>query len=1196
MLIGLFPGAVLASDIQTVEPLNDSAVTVTTEQELRDAINNVDIPEIIVNNTITISGTIRIPNNRTVTIIGNGTILAEWTSGTDAVHFRMDRGMLTLRGNLTLTRAPGMIVAGRPIGGIGIHGSDNATATEAVLNIHDNVTIIDNAAGQQLGGGAPQVVRMSMGGGMWVMNGTVNMYGGEISDNSARAGGGVFLGGSSVFNMFDGLIYDNTATEHGGGIDINSSTFNMNGGTIDDNSAGWDGGGVMMRSGSATQSAVPVSVMNMHDDAEIINNTARDGGGIAIWNYSVFYIHDGLIAGNSATRHGGGIYSEMGVITMEDGVIYDNRASNNGGGVMALNFHPFATVNTGIFTMNGGDIIANQAQNGGGVQVWQGGRFILDGGHVNDNRSRGGGGGVFANLQRSQPVIPTATGFTMYDGEISGNRNLYSGGGGGVLLLNTDGAFYMHGGLIYDNEAFTNGGGVNVSGGSFVMYDGIIENNYAPQNGGGVIVGTDATFTAHAGSIIDNHAVQDGGGIFTLVYEYARTLSAGAFANVTTSEDVVFADNTAGNGSFMPPVNWDITAIGGDGASPATVSHQAHQLNNYDVNFNYTRQSIPVTFVLDGGYMDNDPANTADVVRDIIQDYSITEANVPVPTRAGRTFLGWRENNTGETIDRTTVGGHVITAPRSYTAQWSETIEATVTYVPGDGIGVPHEVRVWAATHTLLNTDVTNFMPQEGYVFIGWIVEGGDGELLQPGDQVPVTSGMVFVAQWRAVSVAPSFTLTYLAGTNGIGGPHVAAGVRAGSHALLALSEADITAQEGYRFIGWQIEGETALRQPGEAIIVDRDLTIVAQWETIMPDSRIDKTADRRVTLIGSQVGYTITVTNEGAVPMANYEVIDELDTRFVEFVEGSLRVDGAECPSATHTSGTIHVALDQLAPGESVVITFRVTVLDVAVGETVYNTAVLRHQIYGDISASEAVQISVLYIRPNPTHHAYLVGFPDGTVQPRSDISRAEVATIFFRLICDEFRSEIWSQDNPFSDVALRQWFNSSISTMANDGLLLGYPDGTFRPNDAITRAEFATIVSRFLNLAYAGGNRFSDTDGHWATAAINTVAYVGWVTGYPDGTFRPDNPITRAEAATIVNRIFHRNLSEVDYSLDLLITWPDNDNPNAWYYLHMKEATNSNYYEMLECGFYKAWTVLFQPRDWTVLQRPDSRPEDIR
>ena len=361
------------------------------------------------------------------------------------------------------------------------------------------------------------------------------------------------------------------------------------------------------------------------------------------------------------------------------------------------------------------------------------------------------------------------------------------------------------------------------------------------------------------------------------------------------------------------------------------------------------------------------------------------------------------------------------------------------------------------------------------------------------------------------------------------------------------------------------------------------------------PEGSIEKRADRRVTLIEHPINYIITVTNTSDEVMSGFTVIDEIDTDHVRFAEGTLRVNDEVHANATYADGVIRVELDDLEPGDVVVIRFGVIVLREAVGQVVYNTATLSHPTYGDVSASANVEVEVLSIVPNLTHFSYLIGYEDGTVRPRSNISRAEVATIFFRLICDEYRADIWSQENDFSDVLMRNWHNNAVSTMANEGFLLGYRDGTFRPNNAITRAEFATIVSRFMNVRYTGENKFSDIDGHWAATAINSVAYVGWVTGYGDGTFRPNNTITRAEAAAIVNRIFLRHPESVEDLLSDMTTWPDNANRNMWYYLHIQEATNSHNHEMKDCGIFETWTELIPARDWRVLQLPTSTPQCI-
>jgi len=231
-----------------------------------------------------------------------------------------------------------------------------------------------------------------------------------------------------------------------------------------------------------------------------------------------------------------------------------------------------------------------------------------------------------------------------------------------------------------------------------------------------------------------------------------------------------------------------------------------------------------------------------------------------------------------------------------------------------------------------------------------------------------------------------------------------------------------------------------------------------------------------------------------------------------------------------------------------------------------------------------------------NPIHHAYLIGDVNCFIRPNDSITRAEVATILFRLVSDEYRAQVWTQDNPFSDVELNQWFNNAISTMANAGVLLGMPDGSFEPNRPITRAEFAAMMTRFFtDFPEIGAYAFPDIYGHWAAREINIAAGAGWIQGFPNGTFAPNQAITRAEVAAIINRILLRRPETADDLLPGMITWPDNMDVNAWFYLYIQEATNSNYFEMHANGVHKRWIELIDPRDWTVLERPNSQPGDI-
>lgn len=216
--------------------------------------------------------------------------------------------------------------------------------------------------------------------------------------------------------------------------------------------------------------------------------------------------------------------------------------------------------------------------------------------------------------------------------------------------------------------------------------------------------------------------------------------------------------------------------------------------------------------------------------------------------------------------------------------------------------------------------------------------------------------------------------------------------------------------------------------------------------------------------------------------------------------------------------------------------------------------------------------------------HFAYIVGYPDGSIQPEGTITRAEVATIFFRLLTDTTRAVYWSTENDFSDVTSDQWYNNAISTMAKAGIITGYDDGTFKPNNVITRAEFAAIAARFDSDTYSGEDKFTDIGGHWASEYINRAAEKGWINGYEDGTFKPDQNITRAEAMTLVNNVLNRHV-QADGMLDGMATWTDNTE-DKWYYTAVQEATNSHTYERLEDGVNEQWIEITENPDWTALE----------
>ena len=218
--------------------------------------------------------------------------------------------------------------------------------------------------------------------------------------------------------------------------------------------------------------------------------------------------------------------------------------------------------------------------------------------------------------------------------------------------------------------------------------------------------------------------------------------------------------------------------------------------------------------------------------------------------------------------------------------------------------------------------------------------------------------------------------------------------------------------------------------------------------------------------------------------------------------------------------------------------------------------------------------------------HFAYVIGYPDGTVHPNGQITRAEVATIFFRLLRDEVRDGAFTTSNTYSDVAYGKWYNNPISTMSALGIITGYPDGTFKPNKPITRAEFAAIAARFDETQSGKSATFSDVIGHWAAKEIGIAYYNDWIKGYPDGTFKPDQNITRAEAMTLINRVLERKPESPADLLTNMNKWTDNMDTSKWYYLDVQEATNSHSYTRKTFN-YELWRQMLPDPDWSRYER---------
>lgn len=253
---------------------------------------------------------------------------------------------------------------------------------------------------------------------------------------------------------------------------------------------------------------------------------------------------------------------------------------------------------------------------------------------------------------------------------------------------------------------------------------------------------------------------------------------------------------------------------------------------------------------------------------------------------------------------------------------------------------------------------------------------------------------------------------------------------------------------------------------------------------------------------------------------------------------------------------------------------------------------AVIKNAKGEDVTKNYAIKyvngtLTMLEVLNKEDHFNYIIGTPEGLSLPTANVTRAEVATIFFRLMTDDARAKFDSLDNSFSDVAKGKWYNRAISTLANAGIIKGDPAGTYRPGDPITRAEMAAIIARFGDFK-EGGKTFSDISGHWAQKYIELAASNGWINGNPDGTFKPNNNITRAETVAMINRVLNRQTESNDDLLPVsqMTNWSDNMDTAKWYYRDMQEATNNHKAERVGTSMYEKWTEKLPDIDWASYQ----------
>jgi uncharacterized repeat protein (TIGR02543 family) len=543
--------------------------------------------------------------------------------------------------------------------------------------------------------------------------------------------------------------------------------------------------------------------------------------------------------------------------------------------------------------------------------------------------------------------------------------------------------------------------------------------------------------------------------------------------------------------------------------------------------------SLNIIYDADGG---TPPANVTypDEDNPETPKYGDTVEVLPAPTKEGYSFKDWvdEDGNKYDPDDEVAVTDNL-----TLTAEW-EPIVPQVIYDP-DGGTAPENVTYpnTANPDKVTYGDSITVLPaptKDGYEFIGW--KDKDGNVYQPDDKIVVKDDLTLTAQWQP-TVKIVYDINDGTPADGVEYPDKDNPYTPKLGDTIEVLPAPT--RTGYTFIGWQDkDGNTY--QPGDSVVTIGDTTLTAQWQ--------------KNSSSGGGSG-SVKRTKATEAPIANYKISYETnggteyeDESYPENTE--VQIDKA--PVRDGYSFTGWYADEEL--------TEKVTEITVKADTTVY-AGWTKNTVPETLNGDD--------------HFAYVFGYPDESVHPTADITRAEVAMIFFRLLKSDIREANLTDTNSFDDVT-DDWYAEAVSTMEKLNIVEGRGKNKFEPNEPITRAEFAAICARFDEEAKIGDITFSDIGNHWAEDEIRAAANRGWVRGYEDNTFRPNINITRAEAMALINRVLERLPENTDDLLSDMIAWPDNADTSIWYYLDVQEATNEHDYVRKADEVHETWTKI--------------------
>ena len=705
----------------------------------------------------------------------------------------------------------------------------------------------------------------------------------------------------------------------------------------------------------------------------------------------------------------------------------------------------------------------------------------------------------------------------------------------------------------------------------------------------------------------NSHAVEGyGNNGYIFNKEGVEKLYAGLLPNKPRNQQINDALSAEGKGNM---------SVGAEGRYIVWyhVSDCTNRNDGYHVDGYVANASITITYDPAGGQFADGNERSEEGTSGT--SYTIIEET---PVREGYTFTGWKLDG-NDTLYQPE-GSIVPTGDVTLVAQWSSN---TVELIYHENFGEKHTYAISVdkdSTQTIYSYETVRnlsgvFGQNTGFLFDGWTVSekrGSGDNIYRDGDSIEMSSSISLYAQWkkaRVPKVAYTINQHFINEKNqeNTTSQYKSAeqGTVLGTLITDTLKENKTDSENNvYVYIADKTTFKVGTTKVESIATLSSKDTVIDLYYYLDNWKDADNTTDKDSETGGDGIPdcYQVLVKYQSG-DLSKGKIADTARTQEVLTIRGSDKQPTnkgtvtASGSTATVTDSRCYFVnwtnKDDTKVGTNA--TLEQQLIENAKGGDVYTfTANFDRSSGGGSGGSNRPKPPVVEIPDDvPTglngkdHYAYIIGYGNNDVRPQNNITRAEVATIFFRLLTDETREANMTKSNGYNDVKDGDWFCCAVSTLSKMGIIKGYEDGSFKPNDPISRAEFAAIAARFDPDGDKTPATFADVTSHWAKDEISIAANHGWIKGYEDGSFKPDQKITRAETMTLVNRVLNRLPEAKDDLHKDMKTWVDNMDETAWYYLAVQEATNSHYFKNKTGTKFEQWTDLRDTRDWSELEK---------